>query len=169
MTFAKGITSAYLPLGGVMVSRQVQEAINSAPTDLKFMHAATYSGHAACCAVGVANLEIIEREGLVERAARVGAWFQDLLRRELEPLPRVGQVRGIGMMAAVELVDPEATGSAYYDNAVATTGRVLQTCVERGVLPRRLNNTICLAPPLISTEEQLTRLVEVLAEAIQSA
>jgi putrescine aminotransferase len=66
VSFAKGVTSAYLPLGGIMVSHQVQNAINEAPLDLKFTHAATYSGHPVCCAVGLANVEIIEREGLVE-------------------------------------------------------------------------------------------------------
>jgi len=83
-------------------------------------------------------------------------------------LPLVGQVRGLGMMAAVELVDASATGSAYYDNAVAVTGRVVARCTEKGMLPRRLNNTICMAPPLISSEEQLSRLVEVVAESIQA-
>jgi putrescine---pyruvate transaminase len=168
MSFAKGITSAYLPLGGIMISRQIQDAINHAPSDLKYMHAATYSGHAVCCAVGLANLAIIEREGLVERASTIGGWFQQRLRDALEGLPIVGQVRGIGMMAAVELIDPAASGSAYYDNAVAVTGRVVQRCLEKGQLPRRLNNTICMAPPLISTEQQLSTLIEVLAESIQA-
>lgn len=168
MSFAKGITSAYLPLGGVMVSWKVQQAVNEAPLDLKFMHAATYSGHAVCCAVGLANLAIIEREGLVERAAKVGRWFQDLLRSELGSLPALGEVRGIGMMAAVELVDPNASGSAYYDNAVALAGKVVARCVEKGFVPRRLNNTICMAPPLISTEAQLSGLVEALAEGIRA-
>ncbi|HEY1296508.1 MAG TPA: aspartate aminotransferase family protein [Chloroflexota bacterium] len=168
MSFAKGVTSAYLPLGGIMVSHQVQNAINEAPADLKFTHAATYSGHPVCCAVGLANVEIIEREGLVKRAAEVGSRFVDLLRSQLEPLEWVGQVRGLGMMASIELVDPGATGSAYYDNAVPLGSRVIARCVANGMLPRRLNNTICLAPPLISTEEQLRRLVEVLAEAISA-
>ncbi|HYW86393.1 MAG TPA: aspartate aminotransferase family protein, partial [Chloroflexota bacterium] len=168
MSFAKGVTSAYLPLGGIMLSQQIHDAINNAPTDLKYMHAATYSGHPVCCAVGLANLGIIEREGLVERAAQLGAWFQKQLRQQLEPLPAVGQVRGVGMMAAVELVDRQATGSAYYDNAVATTGRVVQRCMDKGAMPRRLNNTICMAPPLISTEEQLSRLISLLGEAIQA-
>jgi putrescine---pyruvate transaminase len=168
VSFAKGVTSAYLPLGGIMVSRQVQNAINEAPADLKFMHAATYSGHPVCCAVGLANVGIIEREGLVERAAEIGPKFIETLRKNLEPLPNVGQVRGLGLMAAVELVDPNATGSAFYDNAVPVTGRVIARCVERGMLPRRLNNTLCMAPPLISTEEQLNRLVEVLAESIRA-
>jgi putrescine---pyruvate transaminase len=168
MSFAKGVTSAYLPLGGIMISRQIQAAINGAPADLKYMHAATYSGHAAVCAVGLANLAIIEREGLVERAATLGAWFQEQLRTQLGGLKPVGEVRGIGMMAALELVDPSASGSAYYDNAVAVAGRVVQRCVGLGFLPRRLNNTICLAPPFVSTEQQLTRLIEVLGESIQA-
>jgi putrescine aminotransferase len=168
VSFAKGVTSAYLPLGGIMVSRQVQNAMNEAPADLKFMHAATYSGHPVCCAVGLANIAIIEREGLVQRAAEIGPRFLDQLHRQLDPLPQVGEVRGLGLMAAVELVDPNASGSAYYDNAVALAGRVIARCVENGMMPRRLNNTICMAPPLISTEDQLGRLVETLAEAIQS-
>jgi adenosylmethionine-8-amino-7-oxononanoate aminotransferase len=169
VSFAKGVTSAYLPLGGIMVSRQVQNAINEAPADLKFMHAATYSGHPVCCAVGLANVGIIEREGLVERAAEIGPKFINQLRSQLEPLPNVGQVRGLGMMAAVELVDPNASGSAFYENAIPLAGRVIARCAERGMIPRRLNNTICMAPPLISTEEQLGRLVEVLGESIQAA
>jgi len=167
MSFAKGVTSAYLPLGGIMVSHQVQNAINEAPLDLKFMHAATYSGHPVCCAVGLANVGIIEREGLVQRAAEIGPRFIDLLRRQLEPLPSVGQVRGLGMMAAVELVDPNASGSANYDNAVGLAGRIIARSMQNGAIPRRLNNTIMLAPPLISTEAQLARLVEVLGEAIR--
>jgi adenosylmethionine-8-amino-7-oxononanoate aminotransferase len=169
MTFAKGVTSAYLPLGGVMVSAEIQDAIKNAPTDLKFTHAATYSGHAACCAVGLANIGILEREGLVERAAKQGQVFLGQLRAQLEPLLQVGQVRGLGMMAAVELVDPNASGSAYYDNAVGLTARTMEVARERGVIPRRVNNTICLAPPLISTDEQLNRLAEVLAESIVAA
>jgi adenosylmethionine-8-amino-7-oxononanoate aminotransferase len=168
MSFAKGITSAYLPLGGIMVSDRIQQAINTAPPDLKYMHAATYSGHAACCAVGLANLAIIEREGLVERAAQVGAWFQALLRRELEPLPSVGQVRGLGMMAAVELVEPGQPGTGLYDGAVPLATRVINRCAEKGQIPRRVNNVICIAPPLISTEAQLQRFVDVLAEAIRA-
>jgi adenosylmethionine-8-amino-7-oxononanoate aminotransferase len=168
MSFAKGITSAYLPLGGIMVSDRIQQAINTAPADMKYMHAATYSGHAACCAVGLANLAIIEREGLVDRAAQLGAWFQQLLRRELEPLPSVGQVRGLGMMAAVELVEPGRPGAGLYDGAVPLATRVVERCVEKGQIPRRINNIICMAPPLISTEAQLQRLVDVLAEGIRA-
>ena len=169
VSFAKGVTSAYLPLGGIMVSHQIQNAINEAPLDLKFTHAATYSGHPVCCAVGLANVGIMEREGLIARAADVGSRFVDLLHRQLEPLKRVGQVRGLGMMASVEIIDPAASGSAYYDNAVPLVGRIVGKCVANGILLRRLNNTLVMAPPLISTEDQLRRLVEVLAESIEAA
>jgi putrescine aminotransferase len=168
VSFAKGVTSAYLPLGGIMVSGRIQNAINEAPLDLKFSHAATYSGHPVCCAVGLANVEIIQREGLVERAARVGAWFQGQLRQQLLPLASVGEVRGLGLMAAVELVDPAATGSAFYDNAAPLVNRVMARALQRGILTRRINNVIVMAPPLISTEEQLSRLIEILAESIQA-
>ena len=77
MSFAKGVTSGYLPLGGVIVSKRMHKAIEDAPMDERFMHAATYSGHPACCAVGLANIDIIEKEGLVERAPVQGDRFQD--------------------------------------------------------------------------------------------
>src|ERR671937_401601 len=130
MTFAKGVTSAYLPLGGVMVSDTIQRALQEAPADTKFMHAATYSGHPTCCAVALANLAIIEREGLVDRAARVGPWFLAQL-RQLESLPQVGEVRGLGMMAAVELVDREATGAGFYERAAPLAARVTRESVRR--------------------------------------
>src|SRR5499433_718411 len=72
VSFAKGVTSAYLPLGGVIVSRKVHQVMLGAPADQKFMHAATYSGHPACCAVGLRNMELMERENLVDRAAIMG-------------------------------------------------------------------------------------------------
>jgi adenosylmethionine-8-amino-7-oxononanoate aminotransferase len=168
ISFAKGVTSAYLPLGGIIVSEQVHNAINEAPLDLKYMHAATYSGHATCCAVGLANIAIIEREGLVERAAVLGARLNARLKAELEPLPWVGEVRGLGMMAAVELADPSATGPAFYANAVPVATRVVARCQAAGIIPRRLNNAIFMAPPLVSTEAQIDRLVDVLAEGIRA-
>jgi putrescine aminotransferase len=168
VAFAKGVTSAYLPLGGVMVSDSIQQALMEAPVDMKFMHAATYSGHPTCCAVGLANVAIIEREGLVERAARVGPWFIEQL-RQLESLPQVGEVRGLGMMAAVELVDRDATGSGFYERAAPLAARVMRESVRRGLILRARTNVLCLAPPLISTEEQLSRVVDIVGESIRVA
>src|SRR5579863_1810547 len=86
VSFAKGVTSGYLPLGGVIASKRVHDAILSAPADRKFMHAATYSAHPVCCAVGVVNCNIIEEDGLVERAATEGAKLLANL-EELRNLP----------------------------------------------------------------------------------
>ena len=81
VSFAKGVTSGYLPLGGVILSKRVHDAILNAPLDRSYMHAATYCGHPVCCAVGLRNVEIIESEGLVERAAVMGRRLLDGLRK----------------------------------------------------------------------------------------
>lgn len=170
VAFAKGVTSAYLPLGGVMVSGSIQDEINEAPLDLKFTHAGTYSGHPTCCAVGLATLNVMEREGLVERVARLGPWFLDRL-GQLRALPAVGEVRGLGLMAGIDLVDPGAMGEGarFYDNAAPLAARVSRECVSRGLIPRLRGNVICLAPPYVSTEEQLDRVVDILGESIRAA
>ena len=108
MQFAKGITSGYVPLGGIGVSDTIREVINGVPAGKRWMHAFTYSGHPTCCAVALANLDILEREHLVERAAAAGARLLEKL-RGLESLDGVGNVRGLGMMAAVEVVADKAT------------------------------------------------------------
>ena len=110
VTFAKGVTSAYLPLGGVLISRKVHQVMLEAPADQKFMHAATYSGHPACCAVGLRNIEIIEHENLVERSADNGTPPACGL-GNVARSPVVGDVRGLGMMCGVELVDEQAEQS----------------------------------------------------------
>ena len=76
MSFAKGVTSGYVPLGGVIISKHMHQVLLDAPADEKFMHAATYSGHPVCCAVGLANIDIIEKEGMVERARVQGDRFR---------------------------------------------------------------------------------------------
>src|SRR5580700_7755705 len=92
VSFAKGVTSGYLPLGGIILSERVHGAILAAPMDRRYMHAATYSGHPVCCAVGLRNVQIIEEENLVERSARMGTRLLAGL-EELYNLPNVGEVR----------------------------------------------------------------------------
>jgi adenosylmethionine-8-amino-7-oxononanoate aminotransferase len=106
VSFAKGVTSAYLPLGGVIISRKVHETMRGAPADQKFMHAATYSGHPACCAVGLRNVELIESENLVERSAIMGRRLLAGL-ESLRDLPNVGEVRP--GRCAHELVEKKET------------------------------------------------------------
>lgn len=164
--FAKGITSGYVPLGGIGISDRIREAIHSAPPDKRYMHAYTYSGHPTCCAVALRNLRIIEEEGLVERAAVLGDRLLSGL-KTLHALDGVGDVRGKGMMAAVELVANKATKQPY--PAEANVGaRVYQEMLKRGLFTRVLGDVILLAPPLVSTEEQIDQIVAIIGESLQA-
>lgn len=162
--FAKGITSGYVPLGGIGVSDTIREAINSAPPDKRWMHAYTYSGHPTCCAVALANIKIIEEEGMVERAEVLGRRLLDGL-MTLHDLNSVGDVRGQGMMAAVELVADKATKQAFPTEA-NVGARVNQEITKRGLYTRVIGDTICLAPPLCTTEEQVDQIVAIMRDSI---
>src|SRR5215208_3013479 len=157
VSFAKGVTSGYLPLGGNILSKRVHDAILNAPLDRRYMHAATYSGHPVCCAVGLRNVEIIDSEGLVDRAAVMGRRLLDNLKHELGDLPNVGDIRGLGMMCGVELVADRATKAP----ALGLGVRVSREAMSRGLLARArpgsaepaFGDTICLSPPLATPEE----------------
>jgi putrescine aminotransferase len=172
VAFAKGVTSGYLPLGGVIASKHVHDAIESAPSDRRFMHAATYSGHPVCCAVGLRNVEIIESESLVERGALFGRRLLAGL-EILRDLPAVGDVRGLGMMCGVELVANRGTKAP----ALGLGPRVAREALARGLLARirpgsadpAIGDTICLAPPLSTPAETIERLPEILRAAIIAA
>jgi len=172
VSFAKGVTSGYLPLGGVMVNRRVHAVMDAAPADQKFMHAATYSGHPVCCAVALANLDIIESEGLVERAAAMGERFLAGL-QSLRDLPCVGEVRGLGLMAGVEFVEDRGTRAP----SMTLGARVMKEAFARGMFLRSrpggttplTGDTLCLAPPLMTPEKTLDRMVEIIRESIIAA
>lgn len=169
VTFAKGVTSASLPLGGVMVSAEIHRAILEAPPPERFMHAATYSAHPTCCAVALRNLDILEDEDLVERAEVMGRRLLDGL-ETLRDLPVVGDVRGLGLMCGVELVEDRQTKAP----ALGLGARVLAEARARGLITRiragqrgehPIGDVICLAPPLVVTEAQVDRTVEILRDA----
>lgn len=167
MQFAKGITSGYIPLGGIGVSDTIREVINTVPPEQRWMHAFTYSGHPTSCAVALANIKIIEEEGLVQRAAEMGQYFLDRL-RTLESLEVVGEVRGKGMIAAVEIVEDKAARREF--PASAKVGpRIYKEMLKRGLFTRVRGDVICLAPPLITPADQLDRIVNIIAEAIPAA
>jgi adenosylmethionine-8-amino-7-oxononanoate aminotransferase len=172
VSFAKGVTSGYLPLGGVMVSKAIRATLDEAPAEEKFMHAATYSGHPVCCAVGLRNVDIIEGEGMVERAAVMGRRLIAGL-EGLRDLPVVGDVRGIGLIAAVELVEDQATRKS----ARGLGARVAAEAYARGLMLRNRpgstdpgsGDTLCLAPPLPTPEAVLDRIVETIRASILAA
>jgi adenosylmethionine-8-amino-7-oxononanoate aminotransferase len=165
MAFAKAITSGYVPLGGIMISDEIRDAILSAPPEKRWMHAYTYSGHPTCCAVALRNLGIIDREGLIDNAERMG---QRLLAglKGLSGLPMVGDVRGLGLMVAVELVRDKESKEPF-DPKLSVGPRVHQATIKRGLFSRVKGDTFLLAPPLIIGEAEVDRIVNILGEAIQ--
>ncbi len=165
MTFAKGVTSGYLPLGGMMVSEQIADAIRSAPSAERWAHVSTYSGHPVCCAVALKTLDIIEREKLVGRAARLGEYLRDRLERELGGLESVGEIRGLGLMAGVELVADPAT-RASFDPARRVGDRVRRDVHEAGLIVRNRGDVINVAPPFVISEHQIDELASKLRTAI---
>jgi putrescine---pyruvate transaminase len=168
MSFAKGVSSGYLPLGGIMVSKAVKEAMDSVKPDDKWMHAYTYSGHPTCCAVGLKNVEIMERERLWERSAALGTRLHKALHAAFDGHPNVGDIRsGKGLLAAVELVEDKATKKPFgADQKVGA--RVIQEMSKRGVITRARMEHIFYSPALVITEEQLDRMVSVTQEAVKA-
>jgi len=156
---AKGISSGYAPLGAVLVSDAVAEAI----TGEGFPMGYTYNGHPAACAVALANLDIIERERLHERAAQTGAFLLERLRSELGDLEVVGEIRGVGMMLAVELVaDPDTREPLPMDGAPQDVIRE-----ESGVIVRECAHSLVLSPPLVMAEDEALEVVAAIARVLR--
>jgi putrescine aminotransferase len=177
MSFAKAVTSGYQPLGGIMVSQEIQDAINSVSLENRWMHAYTYSGHPTCCAVGLANIEIMERERLWERAAKMGTRLHQGLLGLQKELSAIGDVRGgKGLLAAVELVSDRGTKAGFPpDQKVGF--RVRREMEKRGLVTRirsypagggTVAEQIFFAPPLVVTEEQVDRILDAVRGAIQA-
>jgi adenosylmethionine-8-amino-7-oxononanoate aminotransferase len=165
LTFAKAITSAYVPLSGAVVSREIHRAMLEAPPDQRFMHGYTNSAHPAACAVGLRNLQIIEEEGLVEHAAAMGQRLIDGL-NTLRGADGVGEVRGLGLMAGVEIVDDHEKRRPF-NVALNVGGRMLEACKERGLISRARLDSYLLAPPLVVSPEQVDRIVEIVRESVR--
>jgi putrescine aminotransferase len=157
---AKGLTSGYLPLGAVLASREVGETLRNA--DSGFMHGYTYCGHPVACAVALKNLEVIEREDLRANAARVGAHLREGLQSLLE-LPVVGDVRGAGLLASVELVADKETREPIQLRRQEIADRVRD---EQHVIVRSIYQNVILAPCLILKEAEADRIVEALQEVL---
>jgi adenosylmethionine-8-amino-7-oxononanoate aminotransferase len=151
-TFAKAVTSGYQPLGGVFVGRTVRDALESDPGFI-LRHGYTYSGHATACAAALANLAIFEREGLLAEAGRVGRRLGDGL-QALAADGVIDHARGVGAVWAAGLRPDQ--------DAIAVRDRML----DLGVITRAINadtNTFC--PPLVTTDDQIDRIVDALATA----
>jgi putrescine---pyruvate transaminase len=158
VTVAKGMTSGYIPLGGVIASPRVAEPFWTEGTQHVFRHGYTYSGHATACAVALANLDVIEREGLVQRVAEL----EPALAAALTPLAQheaVAEIRsGVGLIGAVELKDPTRLQA------------VIDAAYERGVLVRGIRGVaLQVSPPFVITEEEIATTARVFGDALDAA
>jgi adenosylmethionine-8-amino-7-oxononanoate aminotransferase len=165
MSLAKALTSAYIPLSAAIVSGDIYQALVEPSAKVGvFGHGYTYSGHPVACAVASKVIEIYRRERLFEHAAEVGAYMQARL-REFAAHPLVGEVRGMGLIGALELVANKDSGTAFADNAVG--GFCQRACEKHGMIVRAMSgNSVALCPPLIITRAQIDELVEKLGKAL---
>lgn len=156
MTFAKGVTSGYQPVGGVIVSRRVCDILEADP-DFIFRHGYTYSGHPGGAAAVIANIDIIENEGLVERASHIGERFT----AGFDALKGDGVIegyRGIGGIWSTQL-------GTEYDRTIAVRDRML----DLGVIVRPIGDSVAFCPPLIISDDDIDQCVDVLQQAIKTA
>jgi adenosylmethionine-8-amino-7-oxononanoate aminotransferase len=169
LTFAKGVTSGYVPLGGVIASDRLWQDLRDPDQRPGFlMHGFTHSGHPVACAVAMANIEAIEREGLLERVQETSARLAELV-APLRNLSEVGEVRQAGLMVGVELVRDKETRERWPVEA-GRGRRAAAVARERGMLTRGLlDDILCFAPPFTISDEMLRRAVEILAGAIDAS
>ena len=169
ISMAKGLTSGYVPLSAVVVSEEIWSVLEGGTDELGvFAHGYTYSGHPVSAAVALANLDILESEKLVENAARVGAHLQAGLRSALGEHPNVGEIRGEGMIMALEFVADRPSREPF-DPALAMQKAVAAEAARLGLIVRPLPSAgaaVALSPPLCLSEADADRVTEILAEAV---
>jgi putrescine aminotransferase len=162
MTMAKALSSGYQPIGGLMVSDRVANVLIEKGGE--FFHGFTYSGHPVACAASLANLEIFQREKLVERVAQDTAPY--LARRwgELAAHPLVGEARCTGLLAAIELV-PQKNPRRFFEPRGDVGMKMRTFCTDNGLVMRAVRDTLFVAPPLVISR---TEIDELLAKVVRS-
>jgi L-2,4-diaminobutyrate transaminase len=162
MTVAKGITSAYVPLSACLVSEKIWRVLADRSGGATFSHGYTYTSHPIAAAAALANLDVIEGDGLVEQARARGEYLRARLGEAFGDHPLVGEVRGMGLVAAVEFVarkDPPAK----FETTGAVAAQVTKLALERGVITRALpeGDSISFSPPFVITEAEIDEVVAV--------
>lgn len=171
LTFAKGVNSGYVPLGGVVMT----EAVADTFAERAYQGGLTYSGHPLACAAAVGAIRAMEDDGVIDHAARIGAEVLGPgLRKLAAAHPSVGEVRGMGCFYAVELVRDQETREMLVPfnasgDAAAPMAEVVSACKERGLWPFAHFNRIHMAPPLIVTPEECERALAILDDALTVA
>jgi L-2,4-diaminobutyrate transaminase len=165
---AKGLTSGYVPMSACLISDGVWETLREGSSQYgPFAHGYTYSGHPVAAAAALANLDIIEGEGLVENASVVGAYLQAHLREAFRDHPFVGEVRGVGLMAGIELVEDRETKKAF-DPSLTVARRLHELLMEEGLICRPVFNTLAFSPPLILTKNDVDSMVEMFSKGLNN-
>jgi len=169
ITMAKGLTSAYMPLAATAVRRELYEAFKGTEQYDHFRHVSTFGGHPAACALALKNLEIMERERLVDRAAELGRRLEAEL-SELRSHPNVGDIRGKGLLFGIEFVADKQTKQPLAEEKV---NWMIAQCKERGLIIGKNgdtvaghNNILIIAPPLSSTDEDMTFLIKTIKDVL---
>ena len=163
MSVAKGMTSSYLPLAATIVATDVADAF--AGEDNIFRQALTFGGHPVTAAVAIKNIEIIEREGLVDNAARMGAYFLERLHELKAQHPSIGDARGIGLLLGVELVSDRKTKTPFDEN-LRVSKRLTRKMHDRGIIMRFGADKVTLGPPLCITADDIDQIVGAMDSAI---
>jgi L-2,4-diaminobutyrate transaminase len=168
ITIAKGVTSGYLPLSGVIVSEKIWRVLEEGSDKFGPLgHGWTYSAHPVCAAAANANLDIVDGENLTGNAARTGAYLQQRLHETFDDHPIVGEVRGVGLMAALEFVADKQTKSRFDPN-LKIGARVSAACLANGMMARAMpqGDILGFAPPLVITRAEVDRVVEIARKAV---
>ncbi|KOX66587.1 aminotransferase [Pseudomonas psychrophila] len=154
MTIAKGLTSGYIPMGGLIVRDEVVAVLNEGGD---FNHGFTYSGHPVAAAVALENIRILREEKIIEKVhAETAPYLQKRL-RELNDHPLVGEVRGVGLLGAIELVQDKVTRKRYEGRGVGMICR--QFCFANGLIMRAVGDTMIISPPLVISKDEIDELV----------
>lgn len=166
MTLAKGLTSAYYPLGAVVVSKEIADAFIGDESK-KFLHGFTFGGNPVAAAAALANIAIIERENLAEQSAQKGEYLMSELHKALDRHPMVGDIRGAGLFIGIEFVKNKETREPMDGGPMM--GWLSDQLLQRGLIARcddRLDPVIQLSPPLVITKDEMDRIVNILEEVI---
>ncbi|WNS73538.1 aminotransferase [Bacillus sp. DTU_2020_1000418_1_SI_GHA_SEK_038] len=171
ITMAKGLTSGYLPLGATAVHSRIYEKFKEEGTSNHLRHVSTYGGHPASCAVALKNIEIIENENIVARVASLGNRILGRL-KDLISHQNVGEVRHVGFLYGIEMVEDKGSKQPASDEFMAN---IISRCKEKGLIIGRngdtvpgFNNVLIIAPPLVSTEDDLHFVVETVTNVLQN-
>ena len=166
IAMAKGLSSGYLPISAVAVSEEIVRVMK---TGGDFAHGFTYSGHPVAAAVALRNIEIIEREGLVDRVrVETGPYLARAL-ATLSDHPLVGEARSIGLLGAVEIVADKASGARFGGKEGTAGPMVRDLCIAGGLMVRGIRDSIVMCPPLIITTAQIDDMVRIIRGALDAA